>query len=122
MKRAFKKAPRAKIFAQSGLQFMELNSLYQLLAWQAHSPSILDAAGTLLFMPDFFHWALSGVKRAEFTIASTSQFVHPARRNWSLSLLKQLGLPAHFLPKIVPPGTTLASSANRLPNAPDSRA
>ena len=106
LKRAFKKAPRAEIFAQSGLQFMELNSLYQLLAWQAHSPSILDAAGTLLFMPDFFHWALSGVKRAEFTIASTSQFVHPVRRNWSLSLLKQLGLPVHFLPKIVPPGTT----------------
>jgi rhamnulokinase len=58
-------------------------------------------------MPDFLHWCLSGVKRAEFTIASTSQCVHPLRRNWSLPLLKKLGLPAHFLPKIVPPGTVL---------------
>ena len=107
LERTFKKIPRAEIFAQSGLQFMELNSLYQLLAWQEHSPAILDAADTLLFMPDFLHWAMCGVKRAEFTIASTSQFVHPLKRNWSLPLLKKLVLPAHFLPKIVPPGTTL---------------
>ena len=107
LERTFKKVPRAEIFAQSGLQFMELNSLYQLLAWQQHSPAILDAADTLLFIPDFLHWAMCGVKRAEFTIASTSQFVHPLKRNWSLPLLKKLGLPAHFLPKIVPPGTTL---------------
>jgi len=107
MEKAFKKVPRAEIFAQSGLQFLQFNSLYQLLAWQAHSPAILDAADCLLFMPDFLHWAMCGVKRAEFTIASTSQFVHPLRRNWSLPLLKKLGLPTHFLPRIVPPGTTL---------------
>jgi len=107
LERTFQKVPRAEIFAQSGLQFMELNSLYQLLAWQEHSPAILDAADTLLFLPDFLHWAMCGVKKAEFTIASTSQFVHPLRRDWSLPLLKKLGLPTHFLPKIVPPGTTL---------------
>jgi rhamnulokinase len=109
MTKAFKKTSQAEIFAQSGLQFMEINSLYQLLAWKKNSPEILDAAETLLFMPDFFHWCLCGAKKAEFTIASTSQFVHPIRRNWSLSLLKELGLPAHFLPKIVMPGTTLGS-------------
>jgi len=105
--RTFKQVPRAEIFSQTGLQFMELNSLYQLLAWKEHSPAILDAADTLLFMPDFLHWAMCGAKKAEFTIASTSQFVHPLKRNWSLPLLKQLGLPTHFLPKIVPPGTNL---------------
>ncbi len=107
MTQAFKKISRAEIFAQSGLQFMEINSLYQLLAWQKNSPEILDAAKTLLFMPDFLHWCLCGAKKSEFTIASTSQFVHPLRRNWSLPLLKKLGLPAHFLPEIVPPGTEL---------------
>ena len=105
--RTFKKVPRAEIFAQTGLQFMEINSLYQLLAWQEHSPAILDATETLLFTPDFLHWCLCGAKRAEFTIASTSQCVHPLRRDWSLPLLQKLGLPTHFLPKIVPPGTTL---------------
>jgi rhamnulokinase len=107
MEAAFKKISRAEIFAQSGLQFMEINSLYQLLAWQKQSPEILDTAETLLFIPDFLHWCLCGAKKAEFTIASTSQFVHPLRRNWSVSLLKKLGLPAHFLPKIVSPGTEL---------------
>jgi rhamnulokinase len=107
MEQTFKKVPRAEIFAQSGLQFMELNSLYQLLAWKEYSPDILDAADTLLFMPDFLHWCLCGAKKAEFTIASTSQFLHPTKRNWSLPLLKKLGLPTHFLPKLVAPGTDL---------------
>ncbi len=107
MERTFKRVPRAEIFAQSGLQFMELNSLYQLIAWNNHAPEILAAAETLLFIPDFLHWAMCGVKRAEFTIASTSQFVHPLKRDWSLPLLKKLKLPTHFLPKIVPPGATL---------------
>jgi len=107
MERTFKKVSRAEIFAQSGLQFMELNSLYQLLAWKQHSPALLEATQTLLFMPDFLHWAMGGTKKAEFTIASTSQFVHPLKRDWSLSLLKKLGLPTHFLPKIVPPGRSL---------------
>ncbi|MDB6068812.1 MAG: carbohydrate kinase [Pedosphaera sp.] len=107
MEKAFKRVSRPAIYAQSGLQFMEFNSLYQLLAWQKHSPEILDSAETLLFMPDFLHWCLCGAKQAEFTIASTSQFVHPTRRNWSMPLLKRLGLPAHFLPEIVMPGTKL---------------
>jgi len=107
MAAAFKKVSRVEIFAQTGLQFMELNTLYQLIAWKNHSPKILAAADTLLFMPDFLHWCLCGVKRAEFTIASTSQFLYATKRDWSLPLLKKLGLPAHFLPKIVAPGTRL---------------
>ena len=122
MEMAFKKVPRAEIFAQSGLQFMQFNSLYQLLAWKAHSPAILDAADCLLFMPDFLHWAMCGAKRAEFTIASTSQFVHPLRRNWSLPLLKKLGLPTHFLPRIIPPGTTLGKLHKSLPRRTSRRA
>lgn len=112
--RTFRKVSRAEIFAQTGLQFMELNSLYQLLAWQKHSASILAAADTLLFMPDFLHWAMCGAKRAEFTIASTSQFLHPLKRDWSIPLLKKLGLPTHFLPQIVPPGTMLGKLRNSL--------
>ena len=114
MAKAFKKVPRAEIFAQSGLQFMQLNSLYQLLAWQAHSPGVLAAAHTLLFMPDFLHWAMCGSKKVEFTNASTLQFVHPLKHDWSLSLLQKLGLPTHFLPQIIQPGTILGTIRNSL--------
>jgi rhamnulokinase len=107
IERACKKVPRAEIFAQTGLQFMELNSLYQLLAWQKHSPATLEAADKLLFIPDFLHWAMCGAKVSEFSIASTSQMLHPVKRTWSSPLLKKLGLPTHFLPQVVPPGSDL---------------
>jgi rhamnulokinase len=109
MERAFRKVPRAEIFAQTGLQFMQFNSLFQLLAAKQHTPELLDAADCLLFMPDFIHWALCGSRVAEFTIASTSQCLNPITRNWASGLLKKLGLPARMFPKVVPPGTKLGA-------------
>jgi len=82
MEKAFKKVPRSKIFAQTGLQFMQFNTLFQLLAHQQECPGLLEATDCLLFMPDFVHWALCGSRVAEFTIASTSQCLHPLTRNW----------------------------------------
>jgi rhamnulokinase len=114
MANTFRSVPRSKIFAESGLQFLEFNSLYQLIAWQKHSPELLDSAQTLLFMPDFFHWALCGAKKAEFTIASTSQFLHPGTGEWSSKFLKQLKLPTHFLPDVTQPGSVLGKLRNSL--------
>jgi rhamnulokinase len=107
MEKAFKKVPRAEIFAQTGLQFMQLNTLFQLLAMQRDHPNLLESADRLLFMPDFFHWCLCGSRVVEFTIASTSQCLHPTRRNWATGLLKQFGLPTGLFPKVIPPGTEL---------------
>jgi rhamnulokinase len=109
MEKAFRKVPRSEIFAQTGLQFMQFNSLFQLLAAQRHTPELLGAADCLLFMPDFIHWALCGSRVAEFTIASTSQCLHPLRRNWATSLLEKFGLPARIFPKVVQPGTRLGA-------------
>lgn len=107
MEKAFRKVPRAEIFAQTGLQFMQLNTLFQLLALKERAPDLLELADSLLFMPDFFHWALCGSRLAEFTIASTSQCLNPLSRNWAVPLLKKFGLPSHLFPKIAPPGATL---------------
>lgn len=109
MERTFRKVPRAEIFAKTGLQFMQFNSLFQLLALKQHSPALLDQADCLLFIPDFIHWALCGSRRAEFTVASTSQCMNPVTRNWAGGLLKQLGLPIKLFPKIAPPGSNLGS-------------
>jgi rhamnulokinase len=109
MERAFRKVPRAEIFAQTGLQFMQFNSLFQLLAAKQHTPELLEAADCLLFMPDFIHWALCGSRVAEFTIASTSQCLNPITHNWASGLLKKFGLPARMFPKVVPPGTRLGA-------------
>jgi rhamnulokinase len=109
MEKAFRKVPRSEIFAQTGLQFMQFNSLFQLLAAKRNTPELLDAADCLLFMPDFIHWALCGSRVAEFTVASTSQCLNPLTRNWATGLLKKFGLPAGMFPKVVPPGTMLGA-------------
>lgn len=107
MEKTFRKVPRSEIFAQTGLQFMQLNTLFQLLAAKQNTPNILEQTDCLLFMPDFFHWALSGSRVSEFTIASTSQCLNPIDRSWATGLLKKLELPTRIFPKIVPPGTIL---------------
>jgi rhamnulokinase len=109
MAHALRGVPREEIFADTGLQFMEINTLYQLLAWQKHNPEILAAADCLLMMPDFFHWCLSAAKVAEFTDATTTQFFHPTKRTWSYDLLKSFDLPTNILPGVVSPGTRIGS-------------
>ncbi|MDB6022166.1 MAG: rhaB, partial [Pedosphaera sp.] len=105
---AFNRVPRAEIFAETGLQFMQLNTLYQLLALQKHAPEMLAAAGRFLMMPDYFHWCLSGATVGEFTNASTTQLLNPSGK-WSGALIEKFSLPAKIFPEIVRPGTRLGS-------------
>jgi rhamnulokinase len=104
---AFPRVPRAEIFAATGVQFMEINTLYQLIALRREHPEILDAAHTFLTMPDFFNWCLAGSRVCEFTNATTTQCLDPSRRNWAVELLQKFDLPPRIFPEIVPPGTRL---------------
>jgi rhamnulokinase len=104
---AFRRVPRAEIFARTGLQFMEINSLYQLLAFRATNPALLDQADKFLMMADVFHWLMCGSQVVEFTNATTSQCFHPTDRDWSFDLLRKLELPAGMFPQVVDPGTKL---------------
>jgi rhamnulokinase len=112
--RAFAVVPREEIFAETGLQFMELNSLYQLLAAQRLGSPPLDRAGRLLFMPDLFHWMLTGEQANELTIASTSQLYNPRTGGWSDTLIERFGLPREIFGRIAPPGTTLGPLLRRV--------
>ncbi len=107
MEKAFATVDREEIFAATGLQFMELNTLYQLLAMQQAGSPALDAAQHFLMMPDLFHWLLTGRVSNEFTNASTTQFLDPASRDWAISLLKKLDLPTHLFGPITSPGSSL---------------
>ena len=104
---AFQLVPRAEIFERTGIQFMQLNSLYQLLAMaKANSPA-LAAAKTFLNMPDLFNFWLTGRKANEFTIATTSQCYDPRTSDWAWDMLQKLGIPTHIFGQIVEPGTVL---------------
>jgi len=107
--RAFARLPREEIFASTGLQFMEINTLYQLLAHQKNNPELLAAAESLLMMPDYLHFCLSGSRTSEFTIATTSQCVNPRKRAWDTALLQKCGLPTNLFPDIVPPGSRIGT-------------
>ncbi len=105
--KAFRIVPRDQIFAETGLQFMELNSLYQLLAMKLADSPLLDIAERLLMVPDLFHWLLTGVAANEFTDVSTTQLYNPVTRDWSWKLIEQFGFPNQIFGPIVPPGTNL---------------
>jgi len=106
--KVFAKVPRREIFAQTGIQFMQINTLYQLYAMKLAGSPALECARRLLMMPDLFHYWLTGVARSELTIASTSQFYNPQKKRWATELFDRLGLPAEILPEIVQPGDVIA--------------
>lgn len=107
MKKLFAVAPREEVFRQTGIQFMQLNTLYQLYAMKLAGSPALETARTLLFMPDLFNYWLTGVAKSESTIASTSQFYNPREMRWAGELLRCLGLPERIMPEVVAPGTRL---------------
>ena len=104
---AFARVPREEIFAHTGVQFIKLNSLYQLLAMRLAGSPVLDAAQCFLMMADLFNFFFTGVKVCEFSNATTTQCYDPRAGRWSTELLDKLGLPTAMLPQIVPPGTRL---------------
>jgi rhamnulokinase len=107
MEKAFGMVSREEIFRHSGLQFMQFNSLYQLLAMKLARSPLLETAKTWLMMPDLFHWLMTGQKSNEFTNATTSQFYNPLKSNWAVELLKKFDIPTGILGPISPPGTDL---------------
>lgn len=107
MEAAFAKVPPRDIFEQTGIQFMPINTLYQLLSLvEAQSPQ-LEAAHTFLTIPDLLNYWLTGLKVCEFTNATTTQMLNPRTGDWARGMLDQLGIPTKMLPEIVPPGTKL---------------
>ena len=102
-------ASREEIFGHTGLQFMEINTLFQLYSMK--NSAALDAADALLMMPDLFHYWMTGIKVCEYTDATTTQFYDPRKKTWAKPLLERLGLPTHILREIVQPGTKLGPLA-----------
>lgn len=104
LEKAFARVPRRAIYATTGIQFMQLNTLYQLWARVLADDPHLAWADTLLFTPDLFNYWLTGRKVAEYTIASTSQMLDARTRLWATPLLERFAIPTHFLPPLIDPG------------------
>jgi rhamnulokinase len=107
MEKVFQRASRAEIFSQTGLQFMPINTLFQLYSLVEADDPLLAIADTMLLMPDLFHYWLSGRQTAEYTIASTTQMLHCESRTWASSLLNRVGIPTRLLPPLIHPGNLI---------------
>lgn len=107
MKDMFQVVPEQEIYAGTGIQFMQFNSIFQLFSMVKDESSLLKITDSILFMPDALNYLFSGVKKSEFTIASTSQMIIPGTCNWNTDLLGKAGIPDHILNEIILPGTIL---------------
>lgn len=99
--------PEDKLYSRTGIQKQIFNTIYQLMAVKEKHPDYLDKAETMLLIPDYFHFLLSGVKRCEYTNATTTQLVNPITKDWDKEIIDLLGYPRKIFTPIESPGTLL---------------
>ena len=105
---------RETIFAETGIQFMQLNTLYQMLADVEQIPGVIQLADRFLNIADYLNYLFSGVAKSEVSLASTTQLYNPTTGDWSDRLIEACGLPRRVFPEIVPSGTVLATLTEEL--------
>jgi rhamnulokinase len=108
MDEALKHLTREEIFQQTGgIQFLSINTLFQLLSMVVNHSAQLEAAHTFLMMPDLFNYWFCGRKAVEFTNATTTQMYNSLDGEWSAGVLDSLSIPSAIFPEVVMPGTEL---------------
>ncbi|MCL3782479.1 rhamnulokinase [Prolixibacteraceae bacterium JC049] len=101
--------PSKELYAKTGIQFMQFNSLFQVYSMVKSQSSQLKIAKNLLFTPCLLSYLFSGVRKNEYSIASTSQMLQPATSNWDGDLVNKLGISEEFMGEVVMPGTVLGN-------------
>lgn len=109
MEKFFELVPRRRVYELTGIQFMQLNTLFQLYAGIQQNPGSFESASRLLFMPDIFNFLLTGEAKTEFTVATTSQLLNPRSKSWEPELFSALKLPQSLMQEIVDPATRLGT-------------
>ena len=107
MERCFSRVPRKEVFSATGVQFMPINTLYQLIAMQQTNPQLMAQAQRFLLMADVIHWLLCGSQVVEFTNATTSQCLDASSGDWAWDMLRKFEIPTSMFPEVVAPGTKL---------------
>jgi rhamnulokinase len=107
MEWVFEHVPRRTIFERTGIQFMQINTLFQIASLVRANSAQLESASTFLSIADLFNYWLSGQKVCEFTHATTQHLYNPRLCDWDWETLKAVGIPTHLFGQIVQPGTRL---------------
>ncbi len=94
-----------ELYGRTGIQKQIFNTIYQLTAVKKQAPRQLEQARSMLMIPDYFHFLLTGVKKQEYTNATTTQLVDPRTNEWDMELIEKLGFPARLFGSLSMPGT-----------------
>jgi len=114
MEKAFELVGKRQIYESTGLQFLQFNTVYQLLAMRLSKSAALAKAKRLIFMADLFAYHLCGEVYGEYTLASTSQLMDMRTGQWSKEIFEKLSLPIRIMPDIVRPGTVVGRLTERI--------
>ena len=117
MEKVFAQMPREEIYRLTGIQLMQINTLFQLYAMVETKSPLLQIAQRLLFIPDLINFMLTGRQVTEFTFATTSQLFNPNTLNWAEPVFAQLGLPRHLMAEIIAPGAMIGPLHRELSDA-----
>jgi rhamnulokinase len=101
--------PKKQLYQLTGIQLMQFNTIFQLYAMHENKSPLLDIASDLLFTPDLLNYLFTGVKKSEFSIASTSQLLNPFARDWDATLFDSIGVSKAMMPDIILPGTIVGT-------------
>ncbi|MBQ6844787.1 MAG: rhamnulokinase [Agathobacter sp.] len=108
-KKVYELIPEEELYARTGIQKQIFNTIYQLMAWKNNKPEQYAKAKTMLMVPDYLHFLLSGVKATEYTNATTTQLVSPITKDWDFELIETLNYSPSLFTQVVLPGTCLGS-------------
>ncbi|MCD8194031.1 MAG: rhamnulokinase, partial [Tannerellaceae bacterium] len=110
----FRSVPREEVYAKTGIQFMDFNSLFQLYRAKQENFAPLYGAEEILFIPDLLSYMLTGVRVCEYTDASTSQLLNPVTKQFESSFLEAAGVKPSLLRPLVMPGTVIGTLSDGL--------
>lgn len=108
-KKVYEIISEEKLYERTGIQKQIFNTIYQLMAVKEQNPQALEQAESLLMIPEYFNYLLTGKKAAEYTNATTTQLVSPETKDWDMELIEKLGYPKKIFQKIEKPGTVLGN-------------
>ena len=101
----YKIIPEYELYQHTGIQYATFNTIYQLMAAKLQEPETLEKAQTLLHLPDYFHYCLTGIAKQEYTEASTGQLLSVKTNTWDYELIERLGFPKRIFKELSMPGT-----------------
>lgn len=110
----YRMIPLEELYQRTGIQKQIFNTIYQLMAVKKQKPAELEAARTMLMIPDYFDFLLTGNKVTEYTNASTTQLLNPETKEWDYELIERLGYPREIFTPIALPGTQVGKLTDEI--------